>query len=93
MLSVHRITMSPAFRISLQSNVTDNNCRLAVDFTYQKKLIQRLDFLAGAVCLLLLLPLIFCSFRSFVRLYSFSYDFLLEDNTFLDCKTICSGQS
>ena len=59
MLSVHRITMSPAFRISLQSNVTDNNCRLAVDFTYQKKLIQRLDFLAGAVCLLLLLPLIF----------------------------------
>jgi len=40
-----RITMSPAFRVSMIPSVSDSQCWLAVDFSTQKKLIEKLDFL------------------------------------------------
>lgn len=39
--------MSPAFRVSMIPSVSDSQCWLAVDFSTQKKLIEKLDFLKG----------------------------------------------
>lgn len=42
-----RVTMAPAFRLSLKAKVSDNMSHLMVDFAQERQLLQALKFLPG----------------------------------------------
>lgn len=42
-----RVTMAPAFRLTMKPKVSDNMTHLMVDFSQEQKLLQGLRFLPG----------------------------------------------
>lgn len=45
-----RVTMAPAFRLTMKPKASDNMTHLMVDFSHERQLLQGLRFLPGEFC-------------------------------------------